>query len=197
MAYFCFAAAAAKSLQSRPDPVRPHRWQPTKLLCPWDSPGKDTGVGCHFLSNACMHAKLIQSCPTLCNPMDSSPPGSSAHRILQARILQWVAISVSIFCFVLFYLFIKFTMFLLWLSRGTISTNLSLENYCMLCEVFPLPIVLKQAKSQQSENQKPFIWKRTLVVIQPILNCASIIMRVLQAIICLCTFQLLPISGGD
>ena len=43
----------------------------------------------------CMHAKLLQSCPTLCNPMDYSPPGSSAHRILQARILQWVAIAFS------------------------------------------------------------------------------------------------------
>ena len=47
------AAAAAKSLQSCPN-LRPHRWQPTRLLCPWDSPGKNTGVGCPFLSNACM-----------------------------------------------------------------------------------------------------------------------------------------------
>ena len=48
--------------------------------------------------NACMHAMLLQSCPTLCNPMDSSPPGSSVHRILQARILEWVAISFSNAC---------------------------------------------------------------------------------------------------
>ena len=47
-------------------------------------------------SNACMHAKLLQSCPTLCDFMDSSPPGSSVHGILQARILEWVAISFSI-----------------------------------------------------------------------------------------------------
>ena len=47
--------------------VRPHRWQPTRLLCPWDSPGKNTGVGCHFLLQ-CMHAKSLQSCPTLCDP---------------------------------------------------------------------------------------------------------------------------------
>ena len=46
-------------------------------------------------SNACMHAKSLQSCPTLCDPVDSSPPGSSVHRILQARILEWVAISFS------------------------------------------------------------------------------------------------------
>ena len=42
-----------------------------------------------------MHAKLLQSCPTLCDPIDGSPPGSSVHRILQARILEWVAVSFS------------------------------------------------------------------------------------------------------
>ena len=45
--------------------------------------------------HACMHAESLQSCPTLCNPRDSSPPGSSVHRILQARILEWAAISFS------------------------------------------------------------------------------------------------------
>ena len=79
------------------DSVRPHRQQPIKLLCPWNSPGKNTGVGCHFLFR-CMHAKLLQSCLTLCNPMDSSPPDSPVHRILQARILEWVAISFSNAC---------------------------------------------------------------------------------------------------
>ena len=59
------------------DSVRPHRWQPTRLLHPWDSPGKNTGVGCISFSNACMHAKSFQSCPILCDPLDSSPPGSS------------------------------------------------------------------------------------------------------------------------
>ena len=42
-----------------------------------------------------MEAKLLQSCLTLCNPMYSSPPGSPVHRILQARVLEWVAISFS------------------------------------------------------------------------------------------------------
>ena len=87
-------AAAAKSLQSCPT-LQPHRWQPTRLLHPWDSPGKNTGVGCHSFSNACMHGKLLQSCPTLCDPRDGSLPGSSVHRILQARILEWVAVSFS------------------------------------------------------------------------------------------------------
>ena len=88
------AAAAAKSLQSCPTLCDPHRQQPTRLLCPWDSPGKNTGVGCHFLFQ-CMHAKSLQSCPTLCDPMYSSPPGSPVHGIIYARILEWVAISFS------------------------------------------------------------------------------------------------------
>ena len=90
--------AAAKSLQSWFDSVRPHRRQPTRLPRPWDSQGKDTGVGCHFLLQ-CMKVKsegeVAQSCPTLCNPIDVSPPGSPVPGILQARTLEWVAISFS------------------------------------------------------------------------------------------------------
>ena len=74
--------------------VQPYGQQPTRLLWPWDSLGKNTAVGCHFLL-PCMHAKSLQSSPTLCDPMDSSPPGSSVHGILQARTLEWVAISFS------------------------------------------------------------------------------------------------------
>ena len=74
--------------------VRPHRQQPTRLPHPWDSPGKNTGVGCHFLLQ-CMKVKseseIAQSCPTLSDPMDCSLPGSSVHGIFQARILEWVA----------------------------------------------------------------------------------------------------------
>ena len=75
------AAAAAKSLQSCPDSVRPHRRQPIRLPRPWDSPGKNTGVGCHLLLQ-CMKVKsesqVAQSCPTLSDPMDCSLPGSSS-----------------------------------------------------------------------------------------------------------------------
>ena len=124
------------------DSVRPQRRQPTRLPRPWDSPGKNTGVGCHFLLQ-CMkvkseseiaqsfptlsdpmdcslpgssvhrfsrqeywsgvplpslpktyaNAKSLQSCPTLCDPIDGSPPGSAVPGILQARTLEWVAIS--------------------------------------------------------------------------------------------------------
>ena len=73
-----------------PDSVRPRRRQPTRLPRPWDSPGRNTGVGCHFLLQ-CMEVKseseVAQSCPTLRDPMDCSLPGSSVHGILQARLL--------------------------------------------------------------------------------------------------------------
>ena len=89
------AAATAKSLQSCLT-VRPHRRQPTRLPHPWDSPGKNTGVGCHFLLQ-CMEVKsrseVAQLCLTLSDLMDCSLPGSSAHGIFQARVLEWGAIA--------------------------------------------------------------------------------------------------------
>ena len=73
------------------DSVRPHRWQPTRLRCLWDSPGKNTGVGCHFLLQ-CMkvesESEVAQSCPTLWDPIDCSLPGSSVHGIFQERLSQ-------------------------------------------------------------------------------------------------------------
>ena len=78
--------------------VRPHRRQPTRLPCPWDSPGKNTGVGCHFLLQ-CMkvksESKAAQLCPTFRDPTDCSLPGSSIHGIFQARVLEWGAIAFS------------------------------------------------------------------------------------------------------
>ena len=91
------AAAAAKSLQSCPT-LRPHGQQPIRLPCPWVSPGKNTGVGCHFLLQ-CMKVKsqseVVQSCLTLSDPMDCSLPGSSIHGIFQARALEWGAPAFS------------------------------------------------------------------------------------------------------
>ena len=79
--------------------VQPHRRQPTRLPYPWDSPGKNTGVGCHFLLQ-CMKVKseneVVQSCPTLSDPMDCSLTSSSIHWIFQARVLEWVVISFSV-----------------------------------------------------------------------------------------------------
>ena len=108
----------AKSLQSSTS-LKPNRLQTTRLLYSWDSPGKNTGVGCHallegiFLNQGLnphlLHlprcqagsfttaaaAKLLQSCLTLCDPIDSSPPGSVVPGILQARTLEWISISFS------------------------------------------------------------------------------------------------------
>ena len=81
--YCCCQVASVVS-----DSVRPHRRQPTRLCGPWDSPGKNTGVGCHFLLQ-CMKVKseseVPQSCLTLSDPMDCSLPGSSIHGIFQAK----------------------------------------------------------------------------------------------------------------
>ena len=91
---FAITAAAAKSLQSCPTLCDPIDGSPPGFPHPWDSPGKNTGVGCHFLLQ-CMTVKseseVAQSCPTPSDPMDCSLPGSSVHGIFQARVLEWVA----------------------------------------------------------------------------------------------------------
>ena len=80
------------------DSVRPHRRQLTRPCRPWDSPGKNTGVGCQFLLQ-CMKVKseseVAQSCLTLSDPMDCSLADSSVHGIFQARVLEWVAVAFS------------------------------------------------------------------------------------------------------
>ena len=89
------------------DSLQPHRWQPTRLCHPWDSSGKNIGVGCHFLLQ-CVKVKseseVAQSCATLSDPMDYSLPGSSIHEIFQARVLEWGAVAFSeksiYFCFI-------------------------------------------------------------------------------------------------
>ena len=80
------------------DPVRPHRRQPTRLRRPWDSRGKNTGVGGHFLLRRMKvksESEVAQSYPTPSDPMDCSLPGSSVHGIFQARVLEWGAIAFS------------------------------------------------------------------------------------------------------
>ena len=81
--------------------LRPYGQQPTRLLHPQDSLGKNIGVGCHFLLQ-CMKVKreseVAQSCPTLSDPMDCSLPGSSVHGIFRARVLEWGAIAFSRTC---------------------------------------------------------------------------------------------------
>ena len=88
----------AQSLQLCPS-LRPCALKLTRLLCPWDSPGRNIGVGCHFLLQ-CMKVKteseVSQSCLTLHNPKDCLP-GSSVHGVFQARVLEWGAIAFSEF----------------------------------------------------------------------------------------------------
>ena len=82
--------------------VRPHGLQPTRLLHPWDSAGKNTGEGYCFLLQ-CMkvesESEVTQSCLTLSDPMDYSLPGSSTHGIFQAAVLEWGAIAFSIYIY--------------------------------------------------------------------------------------------------
>ena len=81
------------------DSVRPHRRQSNRLPRPWDSPRKNTGVGCRFLLQGMKvksESEVAQSCPTLSDPMDCSLPGSSIHGIFQARVLEWGAIAFSV-----------------------------------------------------------------------------------------------------
>ena len=91
--YCCFYVASVVS-----NSVQPHRWQPTRLPNPWDSSGKNTGVGCHFLlqcTKVKRESEVAQLCPTLSDPMDYSPPGSSIRGMFQARVLEWGAIVFS------------------------------------------------------------------------------------------------------
>ena len=92
--YSIAAAATVTSVVS--DSVRLHRRQPTRLHHPWDSPGKNIGVGCHFLLQ-CMKVKseseVTQSSPTLCYPMDCSLPASSVHGF--SRREYWSGVPLS------------------------------------------------------------------------------------------------------
>ena len=95
VSYCCCRCQVASAMS---DSEGPHRWQPIRLCRPWNSPGKNTGVGCHFLLQ-CMKVKreseVTHSCLTSSDPMDYSLPGSSIHGILQARVLEWVATAFS------------------------------------------------------------------------------------------------------
>ena len=113
------------------DSVRPQRRQPTRLPCPWDSPGKNTGVDCNFLLQ-CMKGKgeseVAQSSLTLSDPMDCSLLGSFLHRIFQARVLEWGAIAFSEY----------------------------LDTYCIFGHLeFSRPVALAGEASQSTEREQP------------------------------------------
>ena len=85
--------------------MQPHRRQPTRLPRPWDSPGKNTGVGCHFLLQ-CMQVKSESEVVSdSSDPMDCSLPGSSIHGLFQSKVLEWgaIAFSVRMYTYVIIY----------------------------------------------------------------------------------------------
>ena len=140
------------------DSVRPHRRKPTRLPHLWDSPGKDTGVGCHFLLQ-CMKVKsrseIAQPYPTLSDPMDCSLPGSSIHGIFQARVLEWSAIAFSDLDSIL-------------KSR---DINLSTKVRLVKAMVFPVVMygceswTIKKAECRRSDAFELWYWRRLLRVL--------------------------------
>ena len=132
------------------DSVWPHRLQPTRLHCPWDSPGKNTGVGCHFLP-PCMKVKsedeVAQSCLTLSNLMNCSLPGSSVHGIFQARVLEWVAIAFSAIS---------------WSLQKFMSIkSVKLSNHLILCcPLLLLPSVFHRIRVFSNESALHIRWPK-------------------------------------
>ena len=157
--------------------MRPHRQQPTRLPQPWDSPGKNTGVGCHFLLQ-CMKVKseseVAQSCPTLCNPMDCSPPGSSIYGIFQARVLEWGALLLLPSIFSSIRVFSNESVLRIrWTKYGSFSFNISPSNeYSGLIsfrmEWFDLLAVHGTLKSllQHHSSKTSIVWCSAFFIVQ-------------------------------
>ena len=127
----------------------PHRRQPTRLCHPWDSPGKNTGVGCHFLLQCVevrRESEVAQSYPTLCDPMDYSPPGSSIHGICQARVLEWGAITFSLNSFISPTNFTSIDKYIWYYPCYCHQTTLTI--YCLFCNIFYI--------------FWPFLWRKKL-----------------------------------
>ena len=128
------------------DSVRPHRRQPIRLPGPWDSPGKNTGVGCHFLLQ-CMKVKseseVTQSCLIFSDPMDCSLPGSSIHGIFPGK-------STGVGCHCLLQC-------LCYISTNRISRTLRMQSYSLVwylkpSTMRPAPGVTLLAQSHQIPN---------------------------------------------
>ena len=143
--YWVSAAAAAKSLQSCPT-VRPHRRQPTRLLCPWDSPGKNTGVGCHFLLKSMKvrsESEVAQSCPTLSNPMVCSLPGSfcpwdfpgkstgvGCHYLLRLSICYMPNIVLGVWNIYIYIIYLYIYIYIIYISVNCRKALWSTDNIC-------------------------------------------------------------------
>ena len=130
-----FCTAAAKLHQSCPTLWDPIDGSPPGSH-PWDSPGKNTGVGCHFLLQ-CMKVKsereVSQSCPTLRDPMDCSLPGSSVRGIFQARVLEWCHCLLRFFCISCLYLCFADKFICTFFLDSTYYKILVFLTYILLC----------------------------------------------------------------
>ena len=142
--------------------VWPHRWQPTRLPCPWDSPGKNSGVGCHFFLQ-CVKVKseseVAQSCLTRSDPMDCSLPGSSVHGIFQARVLEWGAIAFSVSdTRDLFFAFVLALYVLSELCRNTwrISSLLILSSY-LIFDILRRPYKQQRKEKLKAKEKRRYI----------------------------------------
>ena len=140
------------------DSVRPCRRQLTRLPRPWDSPGKNTEVGCHFLLQ-CMKVKseseVAQLCPTLSDPMDCSLPGSSVHGIFQARVLEWGTIAFSeAITSILFFFFNFYFLTLQYCIGFAIYQHESATGIHLFLILNPLPSLHHPSRSFQCTSPK-------------------------------------------
>ena len=135
------------------DSVRPHRRQPTRLPRPWDSPGKNTGVGCHFLLH---ESEVAQSCPTLSDLMDCSLPGSPIRGIFQARALEWGAIAFSPIQGALFIISP-----LVWISKSIHHFHLFLLT-CLFCLLSSWSLHFPLSMNRVGKSLSP--WERYTII---------------------------------
>ena len=138
----------------------PHRRQPTRLPRPWDSPGKNTGVGCHFLfqwMKVKSESEVAQSCPTLSDSMHCSLPGSSVHGIFQARVLEWGAI------YVVGNQKIVWPTFLLWPGTDCTVTPRLCLNHAFVSNCAPSFLLEQKVDRQSIRGDAMFRWFNTVV----------------------------------
>ena len=132
--------------------VQPHRQQPTRLPRPWDSPGKNSGVGCHFLPQSMKmksESEVTQSCLPVSDPMDRSLPGSPVHKIFQARVLGWGTISFSRLINLPMWLFVLSSL----LTDFSCPTLFGYRIPCRACEM---------GRSRKEEGKSTVLmWPRT------------------------------------
>ena len=139
------------------DSVRPHRWQPTRLLHPRDSPGKNTGVGRHRLlqcTKVKSESEVAQSCPTLSDPMDCSLPGSSLHPIPLAWDFPGKSIGVGLHCLLPYLRLLIFLLAIL--IPACASSSLA---FLMMCSAYKLN---KQGDNIQPRCTPFLIWYQSV-----------------------------------